>query len=117
MADVKTITHPTTGQTFKLGRNQPQIEPPHLRLGNYMLRKMPQPPATVNYGTAPGVSSWLANILGNDNAGDCTIAAAFHIGGMLMLNAGCSLPAGYTSANALKLYYQLTGGGECYGSR
>jgi hypothetical protein len=110
MADVKTLTHPTSGQTFKLGRNRPQVIPPHLRLGNYMLRKMPEPPSSISYGTGSGVPSWLANILGNDNNGDCTIAAAFHIGGMLMLNAGCPFPPAYDATSAVRLYYQLTGG-------
>lgn len=108
MADVKEIVHPVTGQTFKLGRNKPLVIPPHLRLGNYMLRKMPTPPPTVNYGA--GASTWLANILGNDANGDCTIAAAFHISGALLLNAGQSLPSVYTTATAVALYYKLTGG-------
>lgn len=110
MADVKTLVHPTTQQTFKLGRNKPLVIPPHLRLGNYMLRNLPTPPTSISYGTTPGTPLWLANILGNDNNGDCTIAAAFHIAGMLLTNAGCPVPPSFTSANAVKLYYQLSGG-------
>ncbi len=107
MTEVKTLTHPS-GQTFMLGRNKPIVVGPHLRLGNYMLRSLPPPPPSISY--IPSARTFLQNILGNDNNGDCTIAAAFHISGMLLQNAVQPLPSEYTTNTAVKLYYALTGG-------
>jgi hypothetical protein len=95
---------------FKLGRNRPIVIGPHLHLGNYMLRKMPTPPTTYSY-ISPA-RSWLGDILGNDNYGDCTIAAAFHIAGSLLLNAGQPLPTEYNDKTAVALYLKLTGGAD-----
>lgn len=107
MGSVKTIQHPS-GKTFKLGRNKPLVTGPHLRLGNYMLRKMPTPPASVSYINL--ARQFLSDVMGNDQNGDCTIAAAFHIAGMLLQNAAQPLPSQFTAATAVALYYKLSGG-------
>lgn len=108
MTEVKTLIHPVTGKTFKLGRNKPIVVGPHLRLENYMLRSLPSAPQTMNYIAAARL--FLQNILGNDTDGDCTIAAAFHASGMLLQNAGQPLPDDYNTRTAIKLYRALTGG-------
>lgn len=82
---MKTIVHPTTGRSFKLGR-RPIARCPRLSLRNYLLKSFPTAPAFVDYSAAP--AAFLAEILGNDMLGDCTAAGAFHVGGTLLANAG-----------------------------
>jgi hypothetical protein len=99
----------TTGRgSFMLGRKKPLVVGPHLRMSRYMTRKMPSPPASCSY--LPSDMSWLENILGNDANGDCTCAAAFHIGGMMLQNANQPLPPAYNAQTCLNFYYHLTGG-------
>lgn len=94
--------------TFKLGRNRPKAPAPKLRFGNYLLRRMPTAPPTADYSAAP--MEFLKNILGNDNNGDCTCAAAFHIAAAFCSNAGLGVPSDLNTANTLTMYYHLTGG-------
>ena len=82
---VKTITHPITGKTFKLGRNIPIAKGPRLSLHNYLLQTLPTPPETVEYTTA--ASSALKQMYGNDILGDCVIAFLAHLEGVLTGNA------------------------------
>lgn len=83
---VKTITHPITGKTFRLGRRRP-LSTPRLHLRNYLLQTpLPVAPANIDY-SGPALDC-LGQIYGNDELGDCTAAGAFHIGGMLLANAG-----------------------------
>ena len=63
---------------YKLGRNRPRVRAPRLALKNYLLATLPAPPPAVDYSKKPAAG--LADILGNDENGNCTIAAkAFHI--------------------------------------
>jgi hypothetical protein len=105
---VTTITHPTTGRTLSLGRNRPLARGPRMRVANYFLRTLPTPPAAEDYSNAADTLD--SDILGNDANGDCTMAAAFHIDGTMIANAGAPIPATLNAAACLKLYYQLTGG-------
>src|SRR5258708_1825138 len=102
---VKTLVHPITGQKFKLGRNKPISKGPRLSLSNYLFRKFPAAPPTMDY--SPKATSWLNNVLGNDVAGDCTVAAAYHIQGMLLANANDAIP--FANQDALTLYEKLSG--------
>lgn len=105
---LKTLVHPDTGQTFKMGRLRPAAPAPRLAFGDYVYKSMPPPPDAVDYSQAPDPIAM--DILGNGENGNCTIAGAFHIEGVLLANAGQPLPAGLNSANCVSLYYKLTGG-------
>ncbi len=102
---VKTITHPVTGRSFKLGRRRPVARGPRLRLRNYLLKSFPAAPASADYAAKP--AAFLSQILGNDALGDCTAAGAFHIGGTLLANAGQPIP--FTEADVVKFYSATTG--------
>jgi hypothetical protein len=102
---MKTLIHPVTGQEFKLGRNKPLAIGPRLSLGNYLLRRFPTPPASADYSQK--ADGFMRNILGNDVAGNCTIAAAYHVAGMFLANSDQAIP--FTAMNALTLYQQLSG--------
>jgi hypothetical protein len=110
MTDVTPIVHPTTGRTFSLGRNKPLAMAPHLRVANYFLRTLPIPPLTQDYSNPN--NTLASNILGNDQNGCCTLAAAYHIDGTMISNAGEPIPPQLTAAACVKLYYQLTGGAD-----
>lgn len=83
---VKSIVHPTTGQTLFFGRKRP-IEPPKLKLKDYLdLSALPGPPATFSY--APAAAAPLAQVYLNDQLGDCVIACMAHMVGVYLGNAG-----------------------------
>lgn len=103
---MKTLTHPVTGKTFKLGRNKPKVRAPRLSLKNYLFRGVPSPPPTADYTVTP--RSFLQDVLGNDDNGDCTVAAAYHIAGTLLGNSSQAIP--FVANDVVSLYYQLTGG-------
>ena len=68
---MKTITHPGTGQRFKLGRNRPLAFGPRLSLGNYLYRKFPAAPPSADYSVK--ADGFMRQILGNDICGDCVL--------------------------------------------
>ena len=100
-----TLIHPDTGKTFKLGRNRPLAMGPHLSLGNYLLRKFPTAPSTIDY-TAKALPC-LEDVYGNDVSGCCTVAAAYHIAGTLLGNSNQSIP--FVAKDVLALYMKLSG--------
>ncbi|HKW18571.1 MAG TPA: hypothetical protein VJO35_13775 [Terriglobales bacterium] len=61
--------------TFKLGKQRAKHDSRTLQFGTYLTGELPAPPAAVDYG-AP-VKQWP--MMGNDNYGDCTCAAAGHM--------------------------------------
>ena len=84
---MKTLTQPSTGKIFKMGRNRPIANGPRLSLKNYLMRTgLPTPPSSCDYTGAAAAE--LANIYGNDTYGDCVIAGMGHIEGVLTANAG-----------------------------
>jgi len=85
---MKTFTHPDTGKTFKLGRNRPNptMVEHALKMRMFAVPAPPEPPAKTDYSTKAKES--LHNIFGNDLEGDCTIACAAHITGVLTGNNG-----------------------------
>jgi len=102
---IKTLTHPYSGEAFKLGRRRPVARCPRLSLRNYLLKSFPVAPAGVNYSVKP--AAFLSQCLGNDTLGDCTAAGAFHIGGTLLANAEQRIP--FTQDDAIKFYSATTG--------
>ena len=102
---VKTIVHPVTGRSFKLGRRRPLTRGPRIELRRYLSAALPAAPASIDYSAKP--AAFLSQILGNDALGDCTAAGAFHIGGTLLANAGQPIP--FTDADVIKFYSATTG--------
>ena len=92
-------------QRFKLGRNRPIVRPPTLTLGNYLLRRLPPAPPSADY--TAHAKPYLAEVYGNADAGDCTIAAALHIAATILANSHESVS--FTGAYALEVYKQLGG--------
>lgn len=93
------------GRSFKMGRNRPVARGPRLSLKNYLLTRMPLPPAEYDY-TAKA-SKVLAQMLGNDRLGDCTAASAFHIAGTMLANANA--PVTWAASQVIP-FYSATGG-------
>jgi len=102
---IKTIHHPTSKRTVRLGRKRPVARGPRFSLHNYLMRSIPPPPATSNY--AKDASSALSNIYENDKLGDCVIAGIGHVVGVLTANAGT--PFVYTDAQIIALYSAIGG--------
>lgn len=83
---VKELVHPD-GNTFKLGRKAPTGPTrPHLKLKNYLLRSLPDPPATMD--ETPLAMPSLSRMYLNDQLGDCIIAWLYgHQRGVWSANA------------------------------
>lgn len=107
---VKSVVHPRTGQRFFLGRNKPRVNRPRFMFGTYETPELPSPPARADY--SPKALACIRDIYGNDQEGDCTIAASFHVAGTLLANADAAVPAGLDDARAHAVYRQLTGGDD-----
>jgi len=103
---IKTIQHPATKRGFRLGRTRPVARCPRLSLSNYLTRKLPEPPATVDY-IKPAATA-LAEVYENDTLGDCVIAGMAHVVGVLTGNAGGS-PFLYTNKQIIGLYSAIGG--------
>ena len=102
---MKTILNPLTGKTFRMGRRRPRARGLRLRLASYLLKSLPQPPAACDYAAA--AKSWLAQMLANDDLGDCTAAGAFHIAGTWLANNGVPVP--FSREDTIKFYSATTG--------
>jgi hypothetical protein len=61
--------------TFKLGKQRPKIDSRTLQFGAYLTAQLAPPPPAVNW--AKPVTQWP--MMGNDQYGDCTCAAAGHM--------------------------------------
>jgi hypothetical protein len=103
---MKTITHPTSGQSICFGRTRPA---PHLRTGHKMMSRymgaLPTAPTSFDWSTMCATAE--ANILGNDTLGDCTSAGAGHL--IDIFTAGGGSPVAITPAQAIAFYSQSTG--------
>lgn len=60
---------------YKLGKHRPQIDKRTLQFGAYLTKALPAPPVSVDYTKL--VTKWP--MMGNDQYGDCTCAAAGHM--------------------------------------
>ena len=76
-----------------------------LRLNNYLLRTFPNPPPSIDY--SPLALQALHDVYGNSTAGNCTVAAAYHINATLLGNSAQTVP--FVDQDALTLYEQLSG--------
>jgi hypothetical protein len=86
---VKTIIHPFTGKSYKLGRKRGAMRRPRLLLRDYLGAALPPPPATIDY--SPDAPAVLAQVLCNDRLGCCTASGTFHIDGLMLGAAGAPL--------------------------
>jgi hypothetical protein len=103
---IKTIEHPATKRTFRLGRKRPVARCPRLSLKNYLTRNLPAPPAAADY-IKPAAAA-LAEVYENDTLGDCVIAGMAHVVGVLTGNAG-GPPFLYTNQQIIGLYSAIGG--------
>jgi hypothetical protein len=76
---------PHLGRTVKLGRKKRPSPARCLRFGDYLRKSLPDPPSAVDY-SAKAMPA-LTDIMGNDNLGDCVIAASYHLLAVLTGNA------------------------------
>lgn len=104
---MKTIVHPVTGRTVKLGRT-PSPPMRHLQLRDYLTTHalIPSAPAVCHY--SPLVEHGLAMVLGNDTLGDCTAAAAAHLIDQWRGNALSMAPV-VTEADTVAFYSRTCG--------
>lgn len=103
---IKTVRHPVSGHTFKLGRNRPVARCPRFALKNYLTRSMPAPPAAIDYTKTAEAA--LTNIYENDKLGDCVIAGMAHVVGVLTGGAGPK-PFLYSDKEIIGLYSAIGG--------
>src|ERR1700679_1138072 len=103
---LKTLTHPTTGQTFKMGRKRPVARGPRFSLKNYIQKSLPSPPVICNY--ALNATKALEQIYLNDQLGDCVIACMAHTENVFNGNAGIT-PTIYTPQQITELYSKIGG--------
>ena len=110
---MKYLTHPSTTKVVSLGRNRPSAEKlvkPRLRFSDYLpIATAPPVPPPGPYGRTALLSNVTPQMYGNDNTGDCTMAAEAHLDGAF---TGEANPPAVTFSNAqvLAAYYRLTGG-------
>lgn len=107
---LKTLVHPVTGKKFRMGRLAPSPEKAASTrmLRNYLVGQVlpTAPPGPLYRMNAAGKA--IAQVLGNDSAGDCTIAAEGHLIGIFTGNA--NPPAAvFTDQAAILLYSVLSG--------
>lgn len=95
---------------FKFGRKRPAA---HLRTGHKQFAKyltaatLPAVPDAFDYSTLTGAAAPLANVLANDQLGDCTSAGAGHL--IDVWTAGAGNCANITPAQAIAFYSLSTG--------
>lgn len=106
ISPIKSFTN-THNRHFKLGRRRPVAPCPRLHLRNYMLKSLPDPPTSINYGGL--ASSSLAQIYDNDTLGDCVIACMGHVEGILTGNANGGNPLILSNSEVISLYSAISG--------
>lgn len=103
MIPLRTLT--AGGRTIAFGRRRPVARPQTFRLHNYLLSSLPPAPASVDYSAK--ATPVLQDTMGNDQLGDCVIAAGGHIVGVETGNAGALFHA--TLAQIVAQYSAITG--------
>lgn len=104
---VKTLTHPETGLTVKLGRNRPTGLLPKLLFHDYVnLAAVPSGP--INFDYTAKASAALSQMYLNDQLGDCVIAGLAHAVGIETGNA-TGTPVIFSSAQITSLYSAIGG--------
>ena len=90
----------------KLGKLAPQFPEALKDLTAYTPQPLPQPPVSVDW--ANNVGTWPMD--GNDQYGDCTMAAAAHLIQSWNAQTGESTPAAPQDQAVIAMYLKLTGG-------
>jgi hypothetical protein len=103
---MKTLTHPVTGKTVKMGRNRPARGAKKLQFHEYLGTALPQFPTICDY-TAKASPS-LSRIYLNDQLGDCVIAGGAHVRGITSGNNGGSSVV-FTDDQIQQQYSAITG--------
>jgi hypothetical protein len=103
---VKTIRHPNSNLSFRLGRTRPVARCPRFSLRNYLMRGLAAPPPSCDY-SKPAAKA-LANVYGNDTLGDCVIAGMAHVVGVLTAGA-TGAPFIYSKEQIIQLYSAIGG--------
>ena len=99
---IQIIGH-NSGRGMVLGSRLPSSGPRRgLSFGDYLTAALPPPPDSVIMWTRAS-AAYLKKILLNDQLGDCTCAAAFHIAGSWLADVGEPIP--FTD-NDVSLVYQ-----------
>jgi hypothetical protein len=105
LTPVKTITR-DDGRTSKFGRRAPIVRGPRLKLGNYLLNSLPNPPTTCDYMTPAKAA--IAQMYDNDSLGDCVIAGMAH-GIGIWTASGLGTPAILTNDQIIAAYGAIGG--------
>lgn len=85
---MKEVFAPHLSRNVKMGRKRPVANCPHPKLANYLRATVPPAPASADYTKAAGLPPILADIMGNDELGDCVCACGGHLEGVETANAG-----------------------------
>lgn len=102
---MKEVFAPHLNRNVKFGRRHPAAFGPHLKLRNYLKATLPAAPVAYDYtGKAAPI---LADIMGNDQYGDCVFACGGHLVGVETANAGA--PYHETLTQVLADYSAVTG--------
>jgi hypothetical protein len=95
--------------SLKFGKTAPKYNPRTLLLGKYTAGvALPAPEAKRGWEYAVPDAVWATSMLGNDQVGDCVIAAILHYIMAARASSGQPVPA-FTTQNALDLYSAITG--------
>jgi hypothetical protein len=104
---IKSVFAPHLGRHVKFGRVAPKSLGPHLKLSRYLTAHMPGVTVPASYDFSSSALPSLRDIMGNDNMGDCVIASANHVQGVVTGNAGALVQA--TLADIIKQYSAIGG--------
>ena len=108
---LKVLTHPVTGQHFRMGRTRPTEEQksrPKLKFSSYVKSSLLSSyPRQVDYRRKGRAS--LTRIYLNDQLGDCVIAGSAHMLGVFTGNANDGLPFIFANKTIEQLYSAIGG--------
>ena len=103
---LKTITHPVTGATYKLGRKTPRARGPRLSLHRYLRPGLPTPPVSGHYSYT--AEHGLSQSYLNTELGDCVIAGPLHCIDVFQGVSG-QTPTIFDEAQIISLYSAIGG--------
>jgi|ERR1019366_3521842 hypothetical protein len=109
MEQLKILTHPITGLTFKMGRKTPKVIGPHLKMRNYLSKKKSSPlivPTSGDY--TKGAEDALKRIYLNDLFGCCVISYCAHIEGVFT-NLSYGKPSIFSNGQIVEMYTAIGG--------
>lgn len=103
---LKLLTSPQG--THKMGRRRPVALAPRLSLRQFLRASLPAAPSTSDF-TSPA-KAVLADVMLNDQLGDCVVAGAYHIAGVETGNASNGAETFHASSTQIKADYHAIGG-------